>query len=68
MNDLAEKTMDISQFLVDKTGVVTAAPPPWRGKAAPDLSRSVSFEKIPWDSGPAQNASSRQFPVTFSRK
>ena len=57
---LAAKTLDISQFLVDKLGVAPAAAGPGGRQDSPDLSRPLPFEKIFGSGGPAPGPPSGQ--------
>ena len=58
--DLSDKTLDISQFLVDKLGLAPATPQAAEPRAPPHLSRPLPPEEIPGGGGPAPGAAPGQ--------
>ncbi len=65
---LAAKTLDISQFLVDKLGVAPGAAEPGGRPDSHNLPRSLPSEKIPGGGGPAPGPAPGQPRAISSRK
>ena len=57
---LADKTLDISQFLVDKLGLAPGTAPEAGRQAPPHLSRPLPPEEIPGGGGPAPGSAPGQ--------